>query len=132
MSNHLDSNGDDIVTKGKKEPYDGSKQPMVAESMLNSSRSIRNALKRITTRRNWIADQEGKLIELFNSDNATDKSTALQVANKLKSDLPKLKKAEDNLNSKLSKVNAHELEELSKKDFPKFGLSSTSEESSRR
>ena len=47
MSNHLDSNGDDIVTKGKKEPYMGSKQPMIAESMLNSSRSIRNALKQI-------------------------------------------------------------------------------------
>ena len=111
---------------GGKEPkkYNGSKQPMVALGMLNTSKAIRNAFTRIAKRREWMTTREQELRVKFNSQNADDKRAALVEATKLKSANEKLVKVEEALNTKLTEVNTRELEELQDEEFPSIGLTS--------
>jgi|TARA_B100001971_G_scaffold214301_1_gene250957 hypothetical protein len=111
---------------GGKEPkkYNGSKQPMVALGMLNTSKAISNAFTRIAKRREWMTTREQELIAKFNSENAADKRAALDEANKLKSDNSKLAIVEEALKVKYSEVDARELEKLQDVEFPSIGLTS--------
>jgi hypothetical protein len=122
-------NGDSSVKK-KQGEYDGSKQPMIAIGMLNSSQAICNALKRINKRREWIMDtRKHELQAMFNSDNAIQKRTALTEASKLKADTSKLALAEEALIIKRDEVNAAEMEELKGEKFPDIGIVQASAES---
>jgi len=108
----------------KKRTFDGSKQPMVALGMLNTSKAISNAFTRIAKRREWMTTREQELIAKFNSENAADKRAALDEANKLKSDNSKLAIVEEALKVKYSEVDARELEKLQDVEFPSIGLTS--------
>ena len=108
----------------KKRTFDGSKQPMVALGMLNTSKAISNAFTRIAKRREWMTTREQELIAKFNSENAADKRAALDEANKLKSDNSKLAIVEEALKVKYSEVDARELEKIQDVEFPSIGLTS--------
>ena len=110
--------------QSKKRTFDGSKQPMVALGMLNTSKAISNAFTRIAKRREWMTAREQELRVKFNSENAADKRAALDEANKLKSDNSKLAIVEEALKVKYSEVDARELEKLQDVEFPSIGLTS--------
>ena len=66
----------------KKRTFDGSKQPMVALGILNTSKAISNVFTRIAKRREWMTTREQELIAKFNSENAADKRAALDEKKK--------------------------------------------------
>lgn len=106
--------------KKKKEPYDGSKHPMLALQMLNTSSAIEKALQRIGKRRAWIKGRIPELKEKFNSENPNEKKEAHEEALTLKESLSKLDKAEPKLHKMLPEAQEREKAKLEGLVFPEF------------